>query len=80
MELINKEELINKINAYMITTPDVTMVRKLIDECATTEIVRCKDCLYATEHVIDSVWTCAIRRDFVNGNGYCHMGELRGEE
>lgn len=73
MELINKEELINKINAYMITTPDVTMVRKLIDECVTTEIVRCKDCLYAS-HLAGNLWTCPLRRDSVNENGYCHMG------
>ena len=44
MELISKYELINKINAYMITTPDVTMVHKLINEVPVINIVKCKDC------------------------------------
>lgn len=37
MKLININELINKIDAYMITSPDVTMVKKLINECKIIE-------------------------------------------
>ena len=42
MKLIDSEELINKINARMITTPDVTMVRKLINECYHYPIIQPK--------------------------------------
>ncbi len=35
MELISKEELINKINAYIVTTADVQVVKNLINNMPT---------------------------------------------
>lgn len=92
MELISKEELINKINAYMITTDDVQCVKNLINNMPTVDrlegedevmakinyvrVVRCKDCMYAS-HLAGNLWTCPLRRDGVNENGYCHSGYER---
>ena len=46
-----------------------------------TELVRCKDCKYMTEHYDTDgnvpYWTCSEWDSGTDYDGYCHYGELK---
>ena len=82
MKLIDKEAVIKEFNEGKEKIAESEYFRELwwiANHAPTVEVIRCKDCLYAS-HVAGNLWWCTSRRDGVNKNGYCHMGELRGEQ
>lgn len=83
MELIDKEALLKAIgrdsDGIMGQYGDEWLFVKTIESMPIIQLVNCKDCLYAS-HLAGNLWTCPLRRDSVNENGYCHIGELEGEE
>ena len=73
-----KEELVKQVMADIVTP--IVVSQPTIE----TEIVRCKDCRYMTEHYDTDgnvpYWTCSEWDSGTDYNGFCHYAERRTDE